>query len=165
MAKVLFGHGLSAAKAGEGKILDTSRNLASVRYPGMGIGVTAASALLWDLGVFGLLAGLSLPLAAYVTAGRLARRVASSPFHVALFEGLQAACLLLTLSLLHKASFTFHLGYQTFFCILLGLLAYLGRHLSPAAVSNQGRPTVGNPTRKRAGRRSAGLPGGSAGRA
>jgi hypothetical protein len=138
LSQILLGHGLSSSKEGDGKLLDTSTNLASKVYSGMGIGLTTASALLWDLGILGLLAALSLPLAGYVAAGRLVEQNAASPFHAGLFEGLQAACVLVALSFFHKNSLTFHLGYQVFFGLLFGLLVYCGRHTRHlAAVDTQ----------------------------
>lgn len=127
LSKTLLGHGPSASKQSSG-VLDTSDNLASRRYPGMGIGVTSVSSLLWDVGVIGLLSVMAIFVSAFALAGRLARDHAWSPFHAGLFQGLQAGVIILALSLLHKPFFTFQLGYQVFLLTLLGYLVYASRH-------------------------------------
>jgi hypothetical protein len=53
----------------------------------------------------------------------------ASPYHAGLFEGIQAALVLVALSFFHKNSFTFHLGYQVFLLTMLGFLAYSYRWL------------------------------------
>lgn len=146
VSKLLLGHGLSESKISAG-VLDTSDNLASRRYPGMGIGVTAVSALLWDVGVLGLASVLLIFGAAFMLAGRLVREHAATPSMAGLFEGLQAGIAILALSLLHKPFFTFQLGYQVFMLVLLGFLVHSARH-SPAAPARRPRPASGPvPTR------------------
>ena len=131
MSKTLLGHGLSESKLESG-VLDISRNLSSNRYPGLGIGVTSVSALLWDVGLIGLACALAIFLSAFRLAGRLGRQHASSPYLAGLFQGLQAAVVILALSLLHKPFFTFQLGYQVLVAVVLGFLVYSWRNLSPA---------------------------------
>lgn len=121
LVHTLIGHGPSESKLASG-VLETSGNLAERRYPGLGIGVTAVSSILWDFGVVGLLAVLLIYVAAFRLAGRLARRHRSSPYLNGLYMGVQAGVAILALSLLHKASFTFHLGYQMFTLLILGML-------------------------------------------
>lgn len=117
----LIGHGPSESKLATG-LLDEANNLGSRRYPGMGIGLTSISSVLWDFGVLGLVSLATIYLAAFVLAGRLARRHQASAYLGGLFLGLQAGVAILALSLLHKASFTFQLGYQVFTLLVLGFL-------------------------------------------
>lgn len=138
LAHALLGHGLSESKISSG-VLDTSDNLAGRRYPGMGIGVTSISALLWDVGVIGLASVLMVFWTAFRLAGRLARENKGAPYRVGLFEGLQAGVAIVALSLIHKPFFTFQLGYQVFVLVLLGFLVHAARH-APQDVVQRTRP-------------------------
>lgn len=128
LAKALIGHGPSESKLAVG-LLDAPDNLSARRYPGQGIGVTAISSLLWDFGVVGLLSVLWIYFTAFRLAGRLARDWSDAPYHNGLFLGLQAGVAVLALSLLHKASFTYQLGYQVFTLLVLGFLVTAWRWL------------------------------------
>lgn len=133
LTKTLFGHGLSAARDGEGRLLDTSKNLANTRYAHLGIGLTTASSLLWDVGLVGTAAAFWLLCTAFFQAGRLARQFVGSAYHAGLFEGLQATVFLVALSFFHKNYFTFHLGYQILFWTLLGFIVWASRRLDSHA--------------------------------
>jgi len=135
LVKTLFGHGLSAAREGEGRLLDTSHNLANTRYALVGIGLTTTSSLLWDVGVVGTAAAFALLYTAFVQTGRLAGRFAGNAYRSGLFEGLQATILLVALSFFHKNYFTFHLGYQVLFMTLIGFIVWASRQL-------EGQPSV-----------------------
>lgn len=127
LAHALVGHGLGASKEAEGVI--ETRSLAATRYPGMGIGMTGISSLLWDVGVLGLGVIVAMFWWAYRTAGRLGRYYADFPERQALFRGLQAAVPIVFLSLAHKNFFIFNLPYQTVVLGLLGFIAYWARRM------------------------------------
>ena len=136
--KTLVGHGLSSAREGEGRLLDTSGNLANARYALLGIGLTTASSLLWDVGIVGTLAAFGILGAAFVQAGRLARRRGSGAYQCGLFEGIQATIALVALSFFHKNYFTFHLGYQVFVLTLLGFVVWASRRIDrPVSADRQ----------------------------
>jgi phosphatidylserine synthase len=105
--------------------MEVSNTLAQKKYPGMRIGYTGLSALLWETGVLGVVCVLGMFLSAFLAAGRLAthHRRRGDSFHTALFEGLQAAIAVLTLSLAHKNFFVVHLPYQAIVYLLIGFVA------------------------------------------
>jgi hypothetical protein len=123
-AHTLLGHGLGASREPEGG-MDVAPTLAQQRYAGLGIGHTAIAALLWETGLIGTLLVLGMFASAFLTAGRLARYYrGQDKFRTAMFEGLQAAMAVLTLSLVHKDFFVVHLPYQAFVYLLIGFIAY-----------------------------------------
>ena len=121
-AHTLLGHGLGASREPEGG-LDLAKTLAQQKYPGLGIGYTALSALLWDVGVVGVITVLGMFVSAFFLAGRLARHYRNrDPMRTAWFEGLQAAMAILTLSLAHKDFFVVHLPFQALAYLLVGCI-------------------------------------------
>jgi hypothetical protein len=134
----LLGHGVGASRAAQA---DKLGPLAATLDPTMGIGNTAVAALLWESGVMGLLCVFGMLWAAFLSAGRLARRYATERWRAGLFQGLQAAVAVLFVSLWHKNLFVFQLSYQTLLVLLLGYLAYWERAPSPG----QSAPTLQHP--------------------
>lgn len=120
--KVLLGHGVAASREAEGGTI-SPKTLAQRAYPGVGIGLTTVSAVLWDTGVVGLACWLAILVSAYRVAGRLARHYDAIPERAAALRGFQVAVPILFISFFHKAFLTFHLPYQM---LLLLVLAYLG---------------------------------------
>jgi hypothetical protein len=120
---VLLGHGLGASRDAAGGALEVS-TLAQWRYEGMGIGLTSAAGILWELGVAGFLCIVGVFWAAFRAAMRLPALHADVPWRAAVFEGLQVAVVLLFLSLFHKQAFLRHLPYQALLMTVLGYLAY-----------------------------------------
>ena len=120
--KVLLGHGVAASREAEGGALSPT-TLAQRAYPGVGIGLTTVSAILWDTGVVGLACWLAILGSAYRAAGRLARHYDAIPARAAALHGFQVAIPILFISFFHKAFLTFHLPYQV---LLLLVLAYVG---------------------------------------
>jgi hypothetical protein len=129
---VLIGHGPGASRMSEDDEWTLTRTLAERRYhEGMRIGYTALSAILWDMGVLGLLALAGLLVAAFRAAGRLAATWAPRDrFRAGIFDGLRAAVCLLAISLAHKDFFVLHLPYQTLFLLIVGYLAVAERQLA-----------------------------------
>ena len=120
----LVGHGVGASRENAGG-LDLANTLAEKRYPGLRIGYTALSALLWDTGVIGLITVLGMFASAFLTAGRLARHYrGTDKFRTGLFEGLQAGMAVLALSLAHKDFFIIHLPFQAVTYLTIGFIAY-----------------------------------------
>jgi hypothetical protein len=122
----MIGHGLGESQEG-GAILTAANNLASRRYHGMGIGVTAISALLWDVGIIGLAMVCLVFVSAFRLAGRLARDNKGNANAVALFNGMQVSIAILFLSLAHKSFFVFELTFQSLFVLIIGFLIYSAR--------------------------------------
>ena len=124
--QTLLGHGPGASREPDTTtVLEVTDTLAQKKYPGMRIGYTGLSALLWDTGVVGTLCVLGMFASAFFMAGRLAThyRLRRDGFHTAMFEGLQAAMAVLALSLAHKDFFVVHLPYQAIVYLLTGFIA------------------------------------------
>lgn len=122
--QTLFGHGPAASFEFGGNVVDTADTLAWRRYPGLRIGYTGVSALLWDTGLFGLAAVLGMFASAFVLAGRLAQACrAADPRRAAMLDSAQAAVAVLALSLAHKDFFVVNLPYQTLTLLVLGYVA------------------------------------------
>lgn len=126
---LFFGHGLGESKEGTAGVIKRG-TLAETVYPGMGIGLTSISGLLWDMGIVGTLAVVMMFISAYRLAGKLSRELVSCSEQAALFSGMQAGIAVLLLSLAHKAFFVFLLGYQVFVMLVFGYLIYAWRHRS-----------------------------------
>lgn len=117
--RVLIGHGPSSTKEGDGGLIGNT--VAKSRYPGLGIGLTALSALLWEVGIAGLIAALGLFWSAFFVSGRLSRECAD-PLSASLLKAAQAGIAVFAISLLHNQSFVFEIGYQTILMLLLGYI-------------------------------------------
>lgn len=129
----LFGHGL-----GFTRVSDEQSNFSAVaRTTDAGIpitidlsqriGNTSVSALLWETGLFGLIAIFALLGATYLSAGRLEIAFSGYPERVAAFRATRVAMLILFVSLWHKNSLVFDVAYQTLFLLFLGYTAYWSR--------------------------------------
>lgn len=125
ITETLIGHGPGSSIEGNSGM--SRKTLAGQYYPGVGIGLTAGSALLWELGLLGLLAVLALHWAAFVQAGKLARLDVFSSKEKAALLAAQAGVMVLTLNLPHNNYFVFEIGYQTLQFIILGYIAYMAR--------------------------------------
>ena len=121
--KILLGHGVAASREAEGGALSPS-TLAQRAYPGVGIGLTTVSAILWDTGVVGLACWLAILVSAFRTAGRLALYYDAIPPRAAVLRGFQVAVPILFISFFHKAFLTFHLPYQMLLLLVLGYVGY-----------------------------------------
>jgi hypothetical protein len=135
-----IGHGLGETQEGA-LLLDVSNTVAARRYPGMGIGLTGLSALLWDVGLIGVALVAGLFISAYRLAGRLARICQERPLAVALFNGLQVGVAILALSMVHKSFFVFDMAFQSLFVLIVGYLIYSARHL-PVLDGKRNAPLV-----------------------
>lgn len=126
----------AVAGNGIGSSHDNTGGHVSQRYPGFGIGLTAASTLLWDLGLLGVALFLSILVAAWHTASQL-RRQCKDPAVQADALAIQAALALFAFYLVYRISLLEMLSFQIIFAAVLGYLAWLKRsHMS-------GAPSVG----------------------
>lgn len=118
-AGALFGHGLGTAHDPSGEI--------SRRYPGYGIGLTAASQLLWEQGLLGTALFLSILAFAWRAAGRVHRAPAAPPWARADAAAIQATLPLFAFYLIYRNTLLDVLPFQIVFWGLLGYLAWLTR--------------------------------------
>jgi len=120
---VLFGHGLGASRDALGSALEVN-TLAQWRYEGLGIGLTAASGVLWELGIVGFICLMGIFWTAFQATRRLAGIYSDVPWRASTFQGLQVAVVVLFMSLFYKNSFLRHLPYQALVITILGYIAY-----------------------------------------
>ncbi|WP_310448398.1 hypothetical protein [Thiobacillus sp.] len=123
-----IGHGLAQSRASSGVIKVS--NLATNQYQFMGIGQVSASALLWDVGLFGFLLVMGMFWWAWQATKELSRYFQDQPEMFALFRGLQAIVPGLVISLAHKDLFLVALPTQTLILGLLGYIAYWQRNIN-----------------------------------
>lgn len=118
-AGAIFGHGLGSAH-------DQTGGQVARGYPGYGIGLTAASMLLWEQGTVG--SGLFLAMLAltWQAAGRI-RREAAEAWARADAAAIQVALSLFAFYLIYRVALLEVLPFQIVFYSLLGYLAWLIR--------------------------------------
>lgn len=123
LQSLLFGHGLSSSYSSVN--LHDNGHVA-VNYPGFGIDLTAASAVLWDLGLIGLFIFMSIFFFAIKSATRLAK---SSPSATVRSEalGVRTGLVLLLFYIPYNNSLVNLVTTEVMFAALLGYLAYLLR--------------------------------------
>jgi hypothetical protein len=116
----LFGHGLGSSFGGVNEMNPGHMNNA---HAGMFIGLTALSAILWDLGVVGLTLIVCLHLSAVYCAYRLT--LAARPgFDRALCRGLHAMALMLLVMLLYSEGPISLPSQEVIGALTLGLIAW-----------------------------------------
>ena len=115
----VFGNGLGSSNTQSGGHV-------AMRYPRHGIGLTAASSLLWDLGVFGFSLFAAILMLAWRTAGRLKQKL-TEPTLRADAAAIQAALALFVVYLFFRSSVLDTMSFQIVFVVLLGYLAWLHR--------------------------------------
>lgn len=116
---LLLGNGLGSAHTNTGGHV-------AMRYPTYGIGLTAASTLLWELGIVGLTLFLGILALAWRTAERL-RNDATDAMVRADAAAIQAALPLFALYVFYRVSLLETLSFQIVFATLLGYLAWMHR--------------------------------------
>jgi hypothetical protein len=125
----LFGNGLGSSHSSAGGHV-------AMRYPNHGIGLTAASTLLWDTGIFGSGLFAAILALAWRTAGRLQKR-SPEPIVRADAAAIQAALAIFAVYLFFRQSLLETMSYQIVFVVMLGYLAWLHRmHVRSAAKSH-----------------------------
>lgn len=115
----VLGNGLGSAHTNTGGYI-------AMRYPTYGIGLTAASTLLWELGIVGITLFLGILLLAWRTAAGL-RRAADEAWVRADASAIQAALPLFGVYLFYRVSLLETLSFQIVFAVLLGYLAWMHR--------------------------------------
>lgn len=126
--KVWFGHGLGEARESGNSGLAVN-TLASGKHLGMGIGLTAVSAMLWEIGVLGLAFVMGVLFYGFVLAGRLATQVPNAAWHTAMLQTTRVLMPIIAISLFHKNFFVYQIPFQTLIVVLLGYLAHTEQNL------------------------------------
>jgi hypothetical protein len=98
----------------------------AMRYPNHGIGLTTASSLLWDVGMFGFGLFAAIFVLAWRTAGQLQQKLVD-PIIRADAAAIQAALALFAVYLFFRSSLLETMSFQIIFVVLLGYLARLHR--------------------------------------
>ncbi|MCC6145796.1 MAG: hypothetical protein IT368_18470, partial [Candidatus Hydrogenedentes bacterium] len=124
-AGAVFGHGLGSAH-------DPTGGHVARRYPGYGIGLTAASTLLWEQGLVGTGLFLAMLVLAWRAAGRVRKR-ATEAWMRADAAAIQAALPLFAFYLIYRVALLEGLPFQIVFYGLLGYLAWLARRVGRPA--------------------------------
>jgi hypothetical protein len=115
----MFGNGLGSSHLPTGGHVNRS-------YPNYGIGLTSASTLLWDTGVFGCSLIIAVFIMAWRTAGRLCRE-STDPMVRADAAAIQASLWLFFIHIFYSGSLLDSPGFQIVFVAVLGYLAWLHR--------------------------------------
>ena len=116
----LLGHGLGTAH-------DRTGGELARRYPDYGIGLTAASTLLWEQGVAGMALFLAILALAWRTAASIRHNAAAPPWARADAAAIQAALPLFGFYLIYRIALLEGLPFQIVFWGLLGYLAWLAK--------------------------------------
>ena len=114
---LMFGNGLGSSNA--------SGHIAK-RYPGSGIGLTAASTLLWEMGLFGFGLFIAILVFAWRCALRL-QRESTVPLVRADARAIQASLALFVFLIFYRVSLLELPSIQIVFATILGYLAWLYR--------------------------------------
>ena len=122
--KAVLGHGPGVTNSSSAVATDT---LASTRYRGYGIGLTAVSSLLWEVGLVGTVAVFILIFMAYRLGGKLEKRWLGSR-HWPFIRTAQVAMPLAAISMLHNNYFVSDISYQALLLLLIGYLVAMSRH-------------------------------------
>ena len=115
-----FGNGIGSSHAGSGGHMHK-------KYPYYGIGLTAASTLLWDLGLVGFSLYIAILVSAWFAAWKLLRS-SVEPEIKADVAAIQATLVLFAFSIFYRSSLLENLSFQIIFAVILGYLAWLYRH-------------------------------------
>lgn len=140
---LIFGHGLGSSFGG---INEPDPGHMDLRHSGLHIGLTAASSLLWDLGLLGFLLYVVLHVNAARSALTLSRS-ANQGFDRAFCRTLLAMSLMLIPMLFYSNGLISVPSQQVLTSLTLGLIAWRqrgGNQSTIAASSNKSRPTWAN---------------------
>ncbi len=126
----IFGHGPGATNQTSFSSIQT---LANFRYAGYGIGLTAISALLWEVGMLGTVAVLWLFFMAYKLGIAVEKRWQGSP-HWPFICSAKIAIALFAISLFHNNLFVCDVISQTLLVLILGYLMIMSRQFPEQVV-------------------------------
>jgi hypothetical protein len=121
---ILFGNGLGSAHELTGGHI-------ARRYPGYGIGLTGASTLLWEEGMFGIILFLSILILVWRTTDQMLCAEEKSWIR-ADASAIQVAIVLFAVDLLYGGAIMENLTFQVLFFSLLGYTAVLYHYSSTA---------------------------------
>jgi hypothetical protein len=116
---LIFGNGLGSSH-------QQTMGHVDVRYPGYGIGLTTASTMLWDMGIFGCLLFLGIFTSAWRATVRLLRE-SIDPTTKADALAIQVAIALFLFHIFYRLELLENISFQIVFSTLLGYLAWLYR--------------------------------------
>lgn len=120
---LLFGHGIGSSFGG---VNEPDPGHMDLTHPGMFIGLTAASSVLWDIGVLGFLLMLAIYLSAAARAAQIVH-FAAPGFDRALSRTLLAAAMMLTCMLFYSDAEISIPSQQVLSAFCLGSIAWLWR--------------------------------------
>lgn len=151
--RFLFGHGLGSSFGNPDEPNPGHMDLAHL---GMSIGLTAGSAVLWDLGLIGLLLFVAIHVSAVRHAYRLTQ-IAHAGFDRAFCRALLAMTLMLVVMLLYSEAPISIPSQQVLAMLCFGLIAWRWRSSEPFdQPQRSAAPRGGRQPRPRAGGRNAG---------
>lgn len=116
----VFGNGIGSSHGQTGGHVDR-------QYPYHGIGLTAASTLLWDMGILGFVLYVSILVAAWRSAGKL-QLISTDPMVRADAAAIQVVLAIFVFFIFYRITLLETLSFQIIFALLLGYLAWLHRN-------------------------------------
>lgn len=128
--KALLGYGPGATNAAS---VVATNTIANTRYRGYGIGLTGASALLWEIGLLGTVTAFLLLIMTYRLGDKLEKRWHGSE-HWPFVRAAQLAMPLVATSLLHNNYFVSDISFQALLLLFIGYLVAMSRHLPESRV-------------------------------
>jgi hypothetical protein len=130
-AHLLFGHGLGSAQSDASIV---SGHIAQ-HYLGYGIGLTAASQLLWETGILGFALFSSIIIYAWISANKQLSKT-KDLYHRADLEAIRSVLPIFMMYLFYRNTLLATLTFQIVFALLLGYLAYLNHASTPPKHNN-----------------------------
>jgi hypothetical protein len=124
LIKGLFGNGPGMTNSSS---VVAKKTLANTKYRGYGIGLTAVSALLWEVGLLGTFAVSFLLFSAYRLGIQLQKQWKST-IHWPFLRASQIAMVLFAISMLHNNYFLTDISYQALLVLFIGYLLAMSRH-------------------------------------
>lgn len=124
-----FGHGL-----GSSFWTETSPVVGhvAVRFPHYGIDLTSASAMLWDIGMIGLILYIGILITAWFAGNRILRQAKDPAIHADVLA-IQSALVVFIIYIFYGNSSINLLPFQVIIAVVLGYLAYLYKQTVAAA--------------------------------
>jgi len=130
----LFGNGLGSSYTSTGALAGHL----GLRHLNYGINLTAASTLLWETGVIGMMLFIAIFIAAWKCAGRL-YQASSDPLVQADAQAIQAAIALFLLMLFYSDSVVNLVSMELIYALALGYLGFLSQRLFDGDQGKSGR--------------------------
>lgn len=125
LPETLIGHGLGTTNDGEPGLMKDS--LAKTTYFDVGIGLTALSSLLWEVGFIGAFLILGIFLSAFLSAHKFASQQPKNSSQYVYLKATQVGFALLFVNVLHNNYLIFEVGFQTLLMVLLGYILHFER--------------------------------------